>query len=564
NVVSGGGANYVSIYNSSAAGEITKFQYQTIFQNFVASATGTFDFDKDLKLNIPLKSTTLVAYDFRKSDYTQYYTYGANVPTYTPYNASQATTYKIQSDFKRPFVTYGYLVNQRFDYGELGGVSIGFRSDYSSAFGAGSKPFTFPRGDAYFRLSSLGFWDNSGLSKTILEFKLRAAYGKAGIQPQPFDRYVTLGTRAMGNGIGFYYPSAQSNPNLDVEVSTETEFGADIALDLLNGSWLKRLNISATVWSRSTDNAIWDVDTAPSTGVGTIKNNAFSLASDGFQFSLNMPVYTGSNIKWDLTTNFSKQFSKITSLNGAAPVVVLSNAGSSNYVLRAGEAIGQLYGYKMLTSVNQLDTKGNPYIPVANQSQYEVASNGFVVNSASKQPIATTDLYSLGNSFPDFNMAFINDVSFKDWLSFSVQFDWVYNSHLYNQTKSWMYRDGISSDYEKPVTIAGESGAWTSFYRGVYAAGAFNGTKDYFYEDATFLRMRNISAAVDFAKLFQMKGFRRLQLVLSGRNLMTVTNYTGFDPEVSSGSTNSAFDRGVDHSTLPNYKSYQVTLNLGL
>jgi len=55
----------------------------------------------------------------------------------------------------------------------LAGASVGFRSDYSSAFGAGSKPFTFPRADGYFRLSGLDFWDNTGISKTILDFKLR-------------------------------------------------------------------------------------------------------------------------------------------------------------------------------------------------------------------------------------------------------------------------------------------------------------------------------------------------------------------------------------------------------
>ncbi len=570
-------ANFVSIYNGTNQGEITTFSNKTVFQNFIASATGVLDFEKDLKLNIPIKSTTLATFDYRKNNFSQYWTYGLNLPTYTPFNASQATTFKIVSDFKQPFVTYGYLINQRFDYADIAGISGGFRSDYSSAFGAGSKPFTFPRGDGYFRVSSLKFWDNAGLSSRILEFKLRAAYGKAGIQPKPFDRYVTLGTRVLGAGNGFYYPASQSNPNLNVEISTETEFGTDILVDVLKGDWLKTLNLSLTFWDRKTENAIYDVDTAPSSGVGTVKSNAFSLASHGVQFSLNTAVLANSKFNWNMTTNFSKQISEITNVVGNGQVVVLSNAGSSNYVLRAGETVGQLYGYKLLTKVDQTDTKGNPYIAPANQANYEVASNGYVVNTATKQPIGTTDLYSLGNSFPKFNMSFINDVTFRDFLSFSIQFDWVYKSHLYNQTKSWMYRDGISKDYENPITINGETGAWTAFYRGVYQAGSNNGTKDYFYEDATFLRLRNVSAGVDFAKLFKLPAFRKLQLVLSGRNLWTVTKYTGFDPEISSGptntsasagalgttTTNSAFDRGVDHSTLPNYRSYQATLNIG-
>ncbi len=554
---------YVSIYNTANTGEVTTFEYKKVFQNFIASATGVIDFEKDLKLTIPLRSTTQFVFDYRNQKNTEYFTYGVGLPTFSPFNSSQASTWKIQRDYNEPFITYGYLINQKLDYADFVGVSAGFRSDYSSAFGAGSKPFTFPRADGYFRLSGLNFWDNLGISKALVEVKFRAAYGKAGIQPRPFDRYSTLSTRSLGTGLGFYFPAAQSNPNLDVEVSTETEFGTDLAFDLLPGDWLKHLNLSLTVWNRSTDNAIYDVDTAPSTGIGTNKTNAFALASNGVQFSLNAPVLTTSSFNWNLTTNFSKQYSEITSVKDNAQIVVLSNAGSSNYILRAGEAVGQLYGYRVLRSVDQTDDSGNPYIAAANQANYEVASNGYVVNKATKQPVGTSQTYSLGNSFPKFNMSFINEFTYKSFLNFGFQFDWVYKSHLYNQTKSWMYRDAVHSDYGKEFTINGETGAWSAFYRGIYQAGSNNGTKDYFYEDATFLRLRNVSVGVDFTKVFKIQAFRKLQLVLSGRNLMTITNYTGFDPEVSSGSVNSAFDRGVDHSTLPNYKSYQVSLNIG-
>jgi TonB-dependent starch-binding outer membrane protein SusC len=563
NSVANGQNGILAWFNSTRQGEVDNYDTKNTFQNFLASLTGTFDFEKDLKINVPIKSTTIATFDWRRNELHTYYTYGLDLPTYKPYNASQASSYRINNDTRTPFVTYGYLINQRFEYGDFFGVSGGFRSDYSSAFGAGSKPFTFPRGDAFLRFSGLDFWDNIGLSKTILEFKIRAAYGQAGIQPRPFDRYVTLGTAILGTGNAFFYPNAQPNANLDVEVSEEKEYGVDMTLDLSKGAWFKNLNLSFTYWNRATKNAIYNVDRSPSSGVGTLRNNAFSLGSQGFQFTLNTAVLSTPTINWNFTTNFGRQYSEITNVADNAEVVVTSNAGSSNYVLRAGEAVGQLYGFKMLRSVDQTDKNGNPYISVANQGNYEVASNGYVVNKTTKQPIATSDQTSLGNSFPKFNASFINEVTYKNFLTLSVQFDWVYKSHLYNQTKSWMYRDGIHSDYEKPVTINGEAGAWTAFYRGVYQAGANNGTKDYFYEDATFLRLRNISVGVDFAKVYKLPAFRKLQLVLTGRNILTITDYTGFDPETSSGSTNSAFDRGVDHNTMPNLKSYQVALNIG-
>jgi len=555
--------NYAPTPSVGTSGSIDNFRYRTTFQNFITSATINTDFKEDFNINIPIKTTTLLAFDYRKNLFKQYITWGADAPFYTPYTASQMVTYRIQSDYTEPFVTYGYLVNQRIEFGEIAGVSGGVRSDYSSAFGGGSKPFTFPRGDAYVRLSSFNFWQDNKIGTVVSEFKIRAAYGEAGIQPRPFDRYLILNTANLGTNVAFTFPTSNPNPNLDVEVSKEFEIGTDITLKGLKGAWLPTLNLSATYWSRTTDNAIYNVDAAPSSGTGTVRDNAFGLSSSGYQASLNANIYKGSKVNWNFTTNFSKQTSEITSVKGGTEIVVLSNAGSSNYVLKAGEKIGQLYGNLLITAVDQTDASGNPYIPKASQQNYVVASNGWVVDKATKQPFVTPGKVSFGDPNPKFNMSFINDVTFLNNLSFSMQWDWVYGSHLYNQTKQWMYRDGIHHDYTKPITINGQTGAYTAFYRGVYAQVQANGTRNYFYEDASFMRLRNISLAYDFAKLINRPFIQRLQLVLLARNIVTFTKYTGMDPEVSSGTSNSAFDRGVDHNTIPNLKTYQIGLNVG-
>jgi hypothetical protein len=393
---------------------------------------------------------------------------------------------------------------------------------------------------------------------------LRAAYGQAGIQPRPFDRYVTLGTRNIGSSSAFYFPTAQANPDLNVEVSTETELGMDFGFNLGKSTpFFNDLRLGVTYWKRSTDGAIWNVDAAPSTGAGTIKTNAFGIGSDGIQASINTSVIKKSDFSWNMIVNFSKQSSKITSVTGNGEIVILSNAGSTNYVLKAGEKIGQLYGFVGLHDLQYKKPDGTLEIPENLQSNYEVASNGFVVSKATKQPYFTADKYSFGDPNPAFNMSFINDFSYKNFITAGFQLDWVQGSHIYNQTKEWMYRDGIHGDYDTPITIGGQSGAWTAFYRGVYTARGNNATKDYFYEDASFLRLRNVSIGVDLAKAFNIKAFRKLQLVLSGRNLLTFTKYTGFDPEVSSGANGSAWDRGTDHNTMPNTRAYQVSLNFG-
>lgn len=544
-------------------GEINHMRYNTLFHNFIGTAIIRTDFQKDFKMNIPLQTSTQLSFDYRKNRFDEYVTYGVDAPSFTPYTAKDMVTFKIQSDRVVPFITYGYLVNQRFDWGDVAGISGGFRTDYSSAFGAAQSPRTFPRGDAYFNLSSLGFWKNGNLSNVFTGMKLRAAYGEAGIQPGAFDRYLILGTRNIGANVGLTVPVASANPNLDVEVSKEFELGTDISLRLGRGNWLQSAGLSFTYWKRTTDNAIWNVDNAPSTGSGTIRDNAFGLGSNGIQASLNLKAFSGRNLNWNFTTLFGKQVSRINSIKGAE-IVLTSAAGSSNYVLRPGEKIGQLYGWLLLKDVNAVDpATGKSYIASDQQQFYEVASNGWVVDKRTRQPYATPGQYSLGDPNPKFNMSFLNDFTFKGFLNINMQWDWVYGNNLYNQTKGWMYRDGIHSDYDNPVTINGKTAQYTAFYRGVYAVRSFNGTKNYFYEDASFWRLRNISVALDVAKLVKLPAFSRLQLVLSGRNLVTFTDYSGFDPEISSGTTNSAWDRGVDHNTIPNVKSYQIALNLG-
>jgi len=567
---------YLAGYGSDKKGEIDNFSISKVFQNFLATATIRTDFQKDFNLSVPITTTTQLAFDYRNQNNNQYVTYQLGLPTYTPFTPAQGTssntrplsfsgtTAAPQGTYTEKFVTYGYLVNQKFEYGDVAGISGGFRTDYSSAFGSGSKPFTFPRGDVYVRLSQLDFWKDAAIANTLSEFKVRAAYGQAGIQPRPFDRYVTLGTRNIGSSSAFYFPTAQANPDLSVEVSTETELGTEFGFNLGKSTpFFNDLKLGITYWKRSTDGAIWNVDAAPSTGAGTIKTNAFGIGSDGIQASINTSVVKKSDFNWNMTVNFSKQSSKITSVAGNGEIVILSNAGSTNYVLKAGEKIGQLYGFVGLHDLNYRKPDGTLEIPENLQGNYEVASNGFVVSKATKQPYFTADKYSFGDPNPAFNMSFINDFTYKNFITAGFQLDWVQGSHIYNQTKEWMYRDGIHGDYDTPITIGGQTGAWTAFYRGVYTARGNNATKDYFYEDASFLRLRNVSIGVDLAKAFNIKAFRKLQLVLSGRNLLTFTKYTGFDPEVSSGANGSAWDRGTDHNTMPNTRAYQVSLNFG-
>jgi hypothetical protein len=420
--------------------------------------------------------------------------------------------------------------------------------------------------NGYIRPSSFGFWRNSGLGSLFPEFKIRGGFGEAGTQPQPFDRYPTINPGNIGSSLTFNLPTSLANPDLKVEVSKEYEIGTDLSIKGASGNWFSEITIGATYWSRKASNVIYSINTAPSTGGSLIKTNAIGLSSHGFQASLNLGVLKGRDFNWNFTTNFSNQTTTITNTSGP-PIILTTAAGSTQLALVAGQKIGQIYGNKALTSVNETNSKGVPYILPADYGKYTIV-DGRVVDIATKGIQFANEVSSFGDPNPKFNASFINNFNYKS-LYFGFQFDWVYGSHLYNQTKEWQYRDGISGDYDKAVDIGGTSGAYTAYYRSAYANiigginGARNGTKDYFYESSSFLRLRNISLGYDFSKLLGSKVFKKAVLTFTGRNLLTFTKYTGFDPETSSGASNSPFDRGVDHDSTPNSKSYQIGLNLG-
>ncbi len=550
-------------------GEMDNFQYNTTFQNFLANAYFRTDMQEDFGFSLPIQTSTQVGFDYRKKDYREYDTYGVGLPLAPPFNISATESQAVMFDYKEPFITYGYLVNQKIDIGDFGGVTGGFRSDWSSAFGGGSKPFTFPHFDGHILPST--FWKDSGLGSTLSYFKLRAAYGQAGIQPGAFDRYPVLSQQNLGQSLVYTIPTTTNNPNLKVEVSTEYEAGTDFTFNLNQGSsWLKAINGSFTYWQRKSANVIYNVSVAPSVGSTDQLTNAINMSSNGYQFSLNIPVYKSNSISWDFTTNWGHQFSKIDKIAGGADIILLSNAGSTSLVLTPGQPIGQIYGYKALTSLDYKRQDGTRYIPASDEGLYEIV-NGHVVKKSDYQMQFTDETYAFGNPNPKFNSSFINTIGYKDIVNLQFQFDWIYGSHLYNQTREWMYRDGISGDFDKQVTIDRKTGAfpayWSSAYYNLWGStrgAGNNATKDFFMEDASFVRLRNVSLSFDLARMMKVQSLKKLQLVFTGRNLLTFTKYTGYDPEVSSGTVNSSFDRGVDHSTLPNTKSYQVGLNIGL
>lgn len=535
---------------SPAGGEIVYDRDRETLHNSLLSAFLKLDFEEDLDLNVPINTTTHVAYDWRKRTYQNVTATGSGFAPYPPFGMN-ATSSRDAEENIIEFATFGYLVNQRIDWGSLFGISGGLRVDYSSAFGAGSDPFVFPRGDAYFNFGDII------QSNNLSVFKIRGAFGKAGIQPGEYARSITMNTGLVGKEGSLYTKFTANNPLLNVEVSSEKEIGTDLGFKLNNETWLNTLNLSATYWWRTSKDVIQGLDLAPSTGAGSILTNSIDLKSNGFQISLDAAVHQKENFNWNFGVRFGKSKSIVERIANGRDVT-LGDSGSGEFILREGESVGAFFGYKYLTSIDQTDVDGNLYIPTADAGDYEVV-NGMVVNKATKAVKFTTDKYNLGDPNPKFNMSFINDFNIYKNLNVNVQLDWVYGNQIYNQSKQWLFRDYLHSDFDKEVTIDGTTGAFVNYHYSLYNT---NNTNNFFVERGSYFRLRNLSISYDLANVLKYDKISSLRLSITGRNLFTISNYSGMDPE-SGASLNNPLRRGLDLHNFPNMRTVQFGVNVG-
>ena len=533
---------------SPISGQLTQDLVRHTIQNSLLSAYLRLDFQRDLKLKLPIQSTTQAAYDWRREDYYDLISTGTGYGVEPPFTISSANSSTSQDDI-REFVTFGYLINQKFDYANLFGVSVGVRSDFSSAFGEGGKPFTFPRADAYFRIADL-----LKLEK-LTELKVRGAYGEAGIQPNAYDRLITLSNDKLGNRGYYNLPAISRNPKLEVQKSKELEVGLDYGIRLGEG-WFHRVAGNVVYWKRQSFGTIYNIDTPPSLGAQQIKTNAIDLSSNGLQASLDLGVLSTDKIDWTFSARFSKGETVVDKISNGKRIVVGRQSGGQTS-LNEGERVGTFYGYKPLSSLTQTNSKGERYIADADLDKYQLV-NGMVVEKESKEVQIATDQEKIGDVTPDFTMSFFNDITFAKKLTFSVQVDWTKGGDIYNGTKQRMYFNRTHGDLDNPVPVS-HNLPYVRYYTSLYNVAQ---ATSYFVEDGSYVRVRNVSLSYDMTDILKDSFIKGLTLTASVRNLITFTNYSGLDPEAVGTTLNSPLYRGVDLYTFPNMRTVTMALNI--
>jgi TonB-linked SusC/RagA family outer membrane protein len=520
------------------------------------------DFKNDFHINLPIKTTTQVTYDFTRQYSHTYRASGTVLPAFPPYTITGSGT-KTASDLYDGALYFGYLVNQTIDYANLVGISGGFRSDYSSAFGGASTPFTFPRGTIYVNPSEL-FRSH----ELVSNWKLRGAFGEAGVQPGNFDRQVTLTSTTVGatNGLtSLIIPTTLTNPNLRVQVTKELEVGTDITVTPFKKSnWVSSITFSGSYWHRTSNDDEQTAMTAPSSGGTGLLSNLISLTGHGVDLSLDVNAYRSTNFDWYFGGRFAIAHTYVTKVSNGIPI------NSGIFTIAQGSELGTITAQTPLHSVDQLKPDGSRYIATTDVGNYTMV-NGNVVNKTTYGVVlsAANDLSTVGNVNPNFTSSLINRFNIYKKLSVSFQFDWNHGQKIYNATRQYLARDQLSSDFDKSVTINGKTGSFVAYWNSYY--NALNPVSS-FVEDGSFIRLRDASISYDLTSVAHARWIKSLIFTVTGRNLLTFTKYSGLDPEVtgavstSSGGAlnNIGSNAGVDYYGQPNLKSFQFSFNIGL
>ena len=433
---------------------------------------------------------------------------------------------------------------QRLD-SYMGRINYGFRDKYfvdltarvdgSSKFGTNNKYGFFPAISAAWRIIEEDFLQNV---KWMSDMKLRASYGitgnAGGISP-----YQSLATVSSGGGYNLgnafqtaISPTGISNPDLRWEKSTQTDIGLDIGL------FNNRLSIIMDYYHKRTDDLLY-VKTLPlSSGYGSITGNFASLENKGFEFSANANILNGP-VRWSVSGNLTANRNKLLDLDGGT---TQERFVTNSSILSVGQPLGVFKTY-VFDGINQT---GDAIIP-----GYDGRVGGHKVKDLNNDgAINSMDQIITGNPNPNFIFGASTNLTYKNF-DFSAFFSGSQGNDIYNISRL---------SFENPLgqrnLLQGVANRWTptnpsNQYVSAFVAGRLPIT-DYAMEDGSYIRLKNISLGYTLPTI---KGISRARIYISGNNLLTLTNYSGFDPEVNTyAGSNTAI--GIDNLVYPQAKSF--------
>lgn len=460
----------------------------------------------------------------------------------------------------------GYLGRVNYNYNQKYIVAGSLRRDGSSRFGNNKKWGNFSSLAAGWVVSKEDFFNDEG---AVNYLKLRGSWGLAGNDNSAGD--YAFESNLLAN---FFYGddaalavSSLPNPDLQWEETEITNIGVD--LRFLNN----KITLSAEYYNNTSNDLIVALPPAASVGVpNETPTNIGGMTTKGFEFDLGVKGGQG-DFKWSANFNLSTASNEVTQLaenveqlfNGDKPGV-LANSPISR--ISVGESLWHFYGYET-DGIFQNQAEIDASATQANAAPGDIR---FKDNNLDGE-INADDRVVLGDPFPDINYGLSFDVSYKNFDA-TLLFTGVSGNEIFNATR--YYLDGSSQLSNAGTAVLDR---WTSTNpsdtqpRAVLNDPNENSrVSNRYVEDGSYFRFKNVSLGYNFPEstLNKMIGgaISKFRIYASAQNLFTITNYSGYDPEVGpslgiasvTGSQNS--ELGVDRGQYPQSKSFVVGLQL--
>jgi hypothetical protein len=357
-------------------------------------------------------------------------------------------------------------------------------------------------------------------------------------------------------------PALIPNQNLTWETSTQVNVGLDA------GIFKDRLTFTVDVYKKKTTDLLQSFKIPTSTGFGNIALNRGSIENKGLEMTV-QGLLIDREVKWNLGGNISFNRNKIVDIGqpegqfGSRTLKAfygVNVAGGTEFATPAnifaeGYPVGMFFGYQTRGIYQTGDVARDPLkyfgVPLQPGDIYFVDKNG-------DGNITNLDKDFLGNPNPKFSYGITSSLSYKQ-LSLSVFMNGVQGNQIANGNKLKIEdtRTGTNITREAYYQAWSATNPGGTMPRLTYKNNDFT---DRILEDGSFLRLAMVTLGYRLP-VSKVKFLSAVDVFVTGRNLLRITNYTGFDPEVNS-FTNDPFRRGVDWSSYPNTRSIVFGLNV--
>ena len=446
------------------------------------------------------------------------------------------------------------------------------RRDGASNFAANNKYAIFPSVAIGWKISNESFLIDN---RTLSNLKLRASYGLTGNQAiGPYESlaiYRVQPPSAVGGAFGVDL-AREANPDLKWETSYQTNVGVDAGL------FEDRIMVTFDFYNIDTKDLL-AIDRATNFYLGTtdldVLRNVGAINNRGVELSLTSTNINKNDFRWATTLNVARNRNEIVELSGGTELIGSGApgyfAGGSTYILREGEPIGLFWGLDYqgvyqggdipegtALAAASFDANGNP-IP-GEPLFAEVADEDGQLDGV----IDDNDRQIIGDPNPDFTFGVSNTFTYKNF-DLNIFFQGSVGGDIYNLTAVQLY-NGDSNGLTDLLNSWTPSNTDTDIPR---AAIRGRERSSRFVEDGSYLRLKNIALGYNLpVGMMEKIGFRSARLSVSGQNLLTLTPYSGLDPEVSyfgSGGESRGdgnIIQGHDFGNYPNLRSITFGISL--